>query len=149
MEPIKFEEGQRVRFKKEVRFADIVVAEGELGTVDANQDYTLPMLRIKLDKEHTSEVLGPTSLFMAERAHEIESDTTPLPPPNPHAICGNCEKRYDEHVYHDAEFHCPHETIASVWTSQPALFNIACLLADTRPALYAELVAEWKQKNGH
>mgnify|MGYP006323491955 CR=1 FL=1 len=161
MTPPKFEEGQRVRFKKEVRFTDLVIAEGELGTVDnAQMDFSLAMIRIKLDKPHTSEVLGtdgePISHIMADRSDEIEpleevkvEDEVKFKAPNPHAICGHCEKRFDEHIYHDAEFHCPSSVIASVWTAEPSWADVGAMIANTDPELWTAFATEWKKANGH
>ena len=169
MTPPKFEEGQRVRFKKEVRFTDLVIAEGELGTVDnAQMDFSLAMIRIKLDKPHTSEVLGtggePITHIMADRSDEIEpleevkvesevtaeAPTIVAPkPPKPQAICGHCGLRYDNHQLWRGEIHCFNDTNGDLWTAEPSWADVGAMIANTDPELWTAFATEWKKANGH
>ena len=64
------------------------------------------------------------------------------------AICGHCGKRRDEHFAED-EIYCFKDTTGDLWTDEPGWENIGIMIEAEYPRLWKEMVAKWKEDNGH
>ena len=64
------------------------------------------------------------------------------------AICGHCGRRRDQHFFED-EIYCFEHTNGDLWTDEPGWENIGAMIESEYPVLWKEMVAKWKEDNGH
>ena len=57
------------------------------------------------------------------------------------AICGHCGRRLDHHFFEN--------TNGDRWTAEPGLETIGAMIEEGYPVLWKEMVAKWKEDNGH
>lgn len=67
---------------------------------------------------------------------------------NQKAVCGNCEKAYNEH-YFEHEVYCFTNTTGDIFTEEPNDNIVSDIIYEKHHELVQSVINEWKAENGH